>query len=486
MLGVIFVMISKFFKRIFAPKVSGDHSRGKLAQLTASTHGIHRNDVSSAAIKTCEGLHNAGFKGFLVGGCVRDAMLGKKPKDFDIATDATPEQVTKIFRRSRIIGRRFQIVHVMWGREVIEVTTFRGVQENAETDEHGRLLRDNLFGSMEDDARRRDFTVNALYYDPQADVLLDYHGGVADMKSKLLRVIGDPATRYREDPVRMLRSARFAAKLGFTIEPKSREPIAALAKLIQNIPPARLFDEMLKLLTSGHAMACLKQLRNEGLHHGLLPLLDIILEQPQGARFVEHALARTDERVRDDKSVSPSFLFACLLWPQVTTRWAAGRDKGEQSFAALMQAIDSVLDDQADELALQKRIVADIREIWTMQPRFERRQGATPYRLLEHLRFRSGYDFMLLRSDCNEIDAELAEWWTEFHVADDGSREDMIRSAPAAKKHPKPVVRQGAKPSPTGALALGPEQSSEQNIRPIVKRRRRRRGSNSGGDSVAE
>jgi poly(A) polymerase len=461
-------MIKKFFKRLFAPKVSGDHSRGKLQQLTASTHGIHRNDVSSAAIKTCEGLQSAGYKAYLVGGCVRDAMLGKKPKDFDIATNATPDQVTKIFRRSRVIGRRFQIVHVMWGREVIEVTTFRGMQENAETDEHGRVLRDNLFGSLEDDARRRDFTVNALYYDPQADILLDYHNGVKDLKSKTLRVIGDPASRYREDPVRMLRIARFAAKLGFTIEAKSREPIAGLGTLIQNIPPARLFDEMLKLLTSGHAMACLKQLRSEGLHKGLLPLLDIILEQPQGAKFVEHALAQTDTRIRQEKSISPSFLFACLLWPQVSQRWEQQLAKGEHSFAGLMRAIDSVLDDQADELAIQKRIVVDMREIWTMQPRFERRQGATPHRLLEHLRFRSGYDFMLLRSECGEVDIELAQWWTEFQAADNDSREDMIRNAPSAQ-------RQGNK---LGNNAGGP------------KRRRRRKpnggSSNTGSGAGAE
>jgi poly(A) polymerase len=461
-------MIKKFFKRLFAPKVSGDHSRGKLQQLTASTHGIHRNDVSSAAIKTCEGLQSAGYKAYLVGGCVRDAMLGKKPKDFDIATNATPDQVTKIFRRSRVIGRRFQIVHVMWGREVIEVTTFRGMQENAETDEHGRVLRDNLFGSLEDDARRRDFTVNALYYDPQADILLDYHNGVKDLKSKTLRVIGDPASRYREDPVRMLRIARFAAKLGFTIETKSREPIAGLGTLIQNIPPARLFDEMLKLLTSGHAMACLKQLRSEGLHKGLLPLLDIILEQPQGAKFVEHALAQTDNRIRQEKSISPSFLFACLLWPQVSQRWEQQLAKGEHSYAGLMRAIDSVLDDQADELAIQKRIVVDMREIWTMQPRFERRQGATPLRLLEHLRFRSGYDFMLLRSECGEVDIELAQWWTEFQAADNDSREDMIRNAPSAQ-------RQSNKP---GNNAGSP------------KRRRRRKpsggSSNTGSGAGAE
>ncbi len=425
-------MIKKFFKRFFSAKVSGNHTRSKQQQVIASTQGIHRQDMSSAALKTCEGLQSAGYKAYLVGGCVRDALLGKKPKDFDIATNATPEQVTRVFRRARIIGRRFQIVHVLWGRETIEVTTFRGAQENAETDEHGRVLRDNMFGSLEDDARRRDFSVNALYYDPIADLLLDFHDGLHDLKNKTLRVIGDPATRYREDPVRMLRSARFAAKLSFTLDPASREPIAQLGSLIQNIPPARLFDEMLKLLTSGQAMGCLKQLQNEGLHKGLLPLLDIIMEQADSARFVEHALAQTDERVHADKSVSPSFLFACLLWPQVKLRWQQKKDKGIHAFAALMEAIDSVIEDQSDKLAIQKRISVDMREIWTMQPRFERRTGATPYRLLEHLRFRSGYDFLLLRTECNELEPELAQWWTEFQAADDETRETMIRGVPKA------------------------------------------------------
>ena len=434
MFGAFCLVIKKFFKRLFAPKVSGEHARGSLNQLIASTHGIHKTDVSSAALKTCEGLHAAGFKAYLVGGCVRDALLGKTPKDFDIATDATPEQVTRVFRRARIIGRRFQIVHVTWGREIIEVTTFRGTQENAETDEHGRVLRDNAFGTIEDDARRRDFTVNALYYDPQADILLDYHKGVADLKAKVLRIIGDPESRYREDPVRMLRSARFAAKLGFTIEPKSREPIAALGPLLRNIPPARLFDEMLKLLTSGYAMACLKQLREEGLHHGMLPMLDMILEQQGGAHFIETALAHTDERVRQDKSVSPSFLFACLLWPQVRKRWDARVAKGEGRYPALMAAIDSVLEDQSDQLAIQKRIVADIYEIWGMQPRFERRSGGIPFRLVEHLRFRSGFDFLLLRCECSEADPELATWWTEFQSADAETREEMVKTAPAGPK----------------------------------------------------
>ena len=397
----------------------------------ASEQGLNRDDLPSSAQRTCEGLQNAGFKAFVVGGGVRDLLLRLKPKDFDVATNATPEQVTRIFRRSRMIGRRFQIVHVMFGRETIEVSTFRAVQNEAETDQHGRVLRDNVWGTLEEDAARRDFTVNALYYDPVADVLLDYHDGVADLRRKTLRMIGDPATRYREDPMRMLRSARFAAKLDFDIEEATRAPIRELAPLIHNVPPARLFDEMLKLLQSGHALRGLHQLRAEGLHHGLLPLLDVILEQPDGERFITAALTRTDQRVRAGKTISPGFLFATLLWQQVHLRWQAGIDAGEHSIPALLAGIDSVVEEQCDKLAIQKRIIADMREIWSLQPRFERRNRSA-IRLLEHLRFRAAYDFLMLRCESGEAPAELGEWWTRFIDADHDEREELMAQAPAA------------------------------------------------------
>ncbi|MCL4184982.1 MAG: polynucleotide adenylyltransferase PcnB, partial [Burkholderiaceae bacterium] len=270
-------MIKRLIDRILKRGSPRAAVRDRPKTYRGSEHGIRIEDVSSAAMRTCETLQKAGHKAYVVGGGVRDLMLGLAPKDFDVATDATPEQVRALFRRSRIIGRRFQIVHVIFGRETIEVSTFRAIQDVAETDEHGRVLRDNVWGTQAEDAARRDFTINALYYDPIGDTVLDYHNGVRDLERRTLRMIGDPTTRFREDPVRMLRVARFTGKLSFKVEPKTRKPIRELAELVHNVPAARLFDEMLKLLLSGHAMACLHELRREGLHHGLLPMLDLIL-----------------------------------------------------------------------------------------------------------------------------------------------------------------------------------------------------------------
>ncbi|MFP5406819.1 MAG: polynucleotide adenylyltransferase PcnB, partial [Gammaproteobacteria bacterium] len=316
--------------------------------------------------------------------------------------------------------------HVLFGREQIEVSTFRAIQEAAETDEHGRVLRDNVFGTQAEDAARRDFTINALYYDPVADLLLDYHDGVRDLKARTLRMIGDPVTRFREDPVRMLRVARFVAKLGFTIEPATQRPIAGLAPLIGNVPRARVFDEMLKLLTSGHAMDCLRVLRSEGLHHGLLPILDVILEQPDGESFVSVALARTDERIRENRPISPGFLLATLLWQPVAARWQAARDRGEHPIPALTDSIDAVLAEQGEQLAITRRLTGDMREIWMMQPRFERRVGRSPWQLVEHMRFRAGYDFLMLRCEAGEAPDELGRWWTQFQESGSAEREALI------------------------------------------------------------
>jgi poly(A) polymerase len=293
------------------------------------SHRVRRTQISRGALDVTRKLQQAGFKAFIVGGAVRDLLLGFQPKDFDLATDATPEQVKPLFRRAFIIGRRFRLVHVLSGPETIEVSTFRGRQEGDDTaDEHGRLLTDNVFGNQAQDAVRRDFTINALYFDPAAESVWDYVGGVADVKAKKLRLIGDPVTRYREDPVRMLRAVRLAAKLGLRIEKKTAAPIPSLAPLIQNVPPARLFDEMEKLLLSGHAVESLRSLRLHGLHHGVLPLMDVILEQPLGQRFIDLALASTDERVRVGKPVTPAFLFATLLWHEVLATWNAAKAKG--------------------------------------------------------------------------------------------------------------------------------------------------------------
>jgi poly(A) polymerase len=435
-------MITKLLKRLM-PK-GGFFARKPAVPQGPRTyrvdeHRIDRSRVSKNAIRVCETLSQAGFKAYIVGGAVRDLLLGITPKDFDVATDAPPEKITPLFRRARVIGRRFQIVHVMFGQDTIETSTFRALASpDQETDEHGRVLRDNVFGSQQDDATRRDFTVNALYYDPMHETVVDYHNGVPDLRAKLLRMIGDPTQRYREDPVRMLRVVRFAAKLQFTIDEATRAPVRNLAPLLENVPAARLFDEMLKLLTSGHALACLRQLRGEGLHHGVLPLLDVVLEQPLGERFVELALARTDERAAAGKTISPSFLFAALLWHQLLERWNQRKDAGEYPAPALYAAMDSVFDDQTEKLAIQRRFVADMREIWSMQPRFERR-NKTAHRLLQQPRFRAAYDFLLLRAEAGEIEAELAQWWTDFVDGDDEARDALIasadkRSEPAGKK----------------------------------------------------
>jgi poly(A) polymerase len=415
--------VQTLFKR--KPKKAREPKR-----IPAADHHINPALVPRSALRVCETLQKAGFRAYIVGGAVRDLLLGVAPKDFDVATDATPEQVKQHFRRAIIIGRRFRLVHVMFGQETIEVSTFRAlVNEDRLTDEHGRVLSDNAYGEQSDDAARRDFTINALYYDPTTGEVVDYHDGVKDVRAKRLRMIGDPEARYREDPVRMLRAVRFAAKLGFQIDEATREPIHRMGKLIENVPAARLFDEMLKLLMSGHAVACITRLRAEGLHHGLLPLLDVILEQPAGERFVMLALSRTDERVRAGKSISPGYLFATLLWHDVLVHWNARVARGEHRIPALEKAIDETLDAQTEKLAIQRRFVSDMREIWGLQPRFERRHGKAPLRLLEHIRFRAGYDFLMLRAAADEVPAAFADWWTRFPHADDDERERMIREA---------------------------------------------------------
>ncbi len=426
-------MIRKLLRRVFnkAPPAP------EPALIPVEKHGIRRESIPQGARQTITRLQEHGHAAYVVGGAVRDLLCGIAPKDFDIATDATPEQVRGLFRRSRIIGRRFRIVHVMAGGETMEVSTFRaGNGADAETDEHGRVLRDNVFGSAEEDAARRDFTVNALYYNPADETIIDYHHGVADLKQKTLRMIGDPRKRYREDPVRMLRAVRMAAKLGLAIDPAARAPIREMADLLENVPAARLFDEMLKLLFSGHAVGCLRQLREEGLHHGLLPLLDVIMEQPLGERFVWLSLASTDARVSAGKPTSPGFLFATLLWHEVLAAWEARKQSGEAPIPALHGAMDEVLDLQGDKLAITRRIAADIKEIWILQPRLENRAGRRPLRVIEQPRFKAGYDFLLLRVESGELDGEVAEWWRRFMNADTEARLDMLtpEKKPARRK----------------------------------------------------
>jgi poly(A) polymerase len=439
-------MIKRFIRRVFG--LASEH----IERVPRSRHGLSRDALSPAASKVCAVLRDGGFSAYVVGGAVRDLLLGIVPKDFDVATDARPEQVKPLFRRALIIGRRFRLVHVMIGADTVEVSTFRAADpDTAEKDEHGRVLRDNVFGTQAEDARRRDFTVNALYFDPATEEVVDFHGGLADLKKRVLRVIGEPTTRYREDPVRMLRAVRLAAKLGLTLAPATRQPIRELAPLMERVPPARVFDEMLKLLLSGHASACVRQLRDVGLHKGLLPLLDVILEQPLGERFVTLALAQTDERVLTNRPVSPAFLFAALLWHEVLAAWKAREARGERSLAALDTAMDEVLDTQCAKLAITRKLTATMREVWGMQPRFDLRSGQRPYRLVESPRFRMGYDFLALRAASGEVPAELEAWWRAFQAADAETRKAML--LPEAGPHKRRRRRRRKKPPAAPAAA---------------------------------
>ena len=414
-------------RRLLARLIPGRPSRDPKIY-RASDHPVRRDQIPRGARQVTDKLQDAGYRAFIVGGAVRDLLLGLAPKDFDIATDATPEQVKPLFRRAYIIGRRFRLVHVHAGAEVLEVSTFRAAQKGDDaTDEHGRLLSDNVYGAQFEDAVRRDFTINALYFDPTTEEIWDYVGGVVDVRARRLKLIGPPVTRFREDPVRMLRAIRLATKVGVAIDPKTAAPIPKLAGLMQNVPPARLFDEMQKLLLSGHAVETLKSLRTHGLSHGLLPLLDVIMEQPLGPKFIDAALAGTDTRVLAGKPVSPAFLFATLLWHDVNQAWEARKTEGERPIPALHAAMDAVLDKQAEQLSIPKRFVGIMKEIWALQPRFENRSGQRPFRLLETERVRAAYDFLALRCKSGEMPIELSQWWHAFQNAEGAMRADLLK-----------------------------------------------------------
>lgn len=432
------------------PSRKNNHNRDNAIIIPHKKHQINRDLLSNAAIKTIDGLQKAGFEAYIVGGAVRDLLLNRNPKDFDVTTDATPEEVNRIFRRSRIIGRRFRLVHVLFGDETIEVSTFRGhheAQGDAHTNESGRIIRDNVFGSLEDDATRRDFTANALYYDPTSQEVLDFHQGFADIQAGVLRMIGKPETRYAEDPVRMLRVVRLSAKLRLSIDPATKAPIAKMADLLQDVPPSRLFDEMLKLFLSGHATESVSSLREQHLHHGLLPMLDVVLKQPMGERFVMLALKNTDDRILSGKSANPSFLFATLLWHEVLTAWEKYKAEAPP-IPALHMAMSEVIASQAEKLAIHNRYTATMKEIWGLQPRFEQRAGKRPFGLLTHPRYRAGYDFLLLRCESGELPAELGEWWTAFATAEGEERAAMLQADNTPKKRRR---KSRKKPSSTTA-----------------------------------
>ncbi len=456
-------MIKKFIQKLMGRPSTGTASRkatfGRRQEIPVSEHGIDLQLLDDRAVNVVTTLQEAGFEAYVVGGAVRDLLVGRRPKDFDVATNATPEQVKGLFRRAFIIGRRFRIVHVIFGRgrdhEVIEVSTFRAFLDAADAeqvsgnertsrqalagvshavDASGRVLRDNVWGSQQEDAARRDFTINAMYYNPSNQMVIDYHHGLRDVKASVLRMIGDPPTRYREDPVRLLRVVRFGAKLGFEIAPATRKPMAEAAQWLSHVPLSRLFDEMFKLLQTGHAKASVAALQTYQLT-SVFPMLQAVLAFAEGTmqrRFIDLALADTDRRVAEGKPVAPSFLLACLLWHEVLQRWGVFKAGGEAPFPALQQAIDQVFDVRIGDISGRGKLAADMREIWQMQPRFERRSGHTPYTLIEQPRFRAGFDFLRLRADAGEIDADLATWWEDFSLGTDEEREALIQAAKPA------------------------------------------------------
>ena len=516
-------MIKKFIDKLLGKSTPGT-SRGKphfgkREEVPASVHGINPELVDRRAVDVVHTLKQAGFEAYIVGGAVRDLLLGLRPKDFDVATNATPEQVKGLFRRAFIIGKRFRIVHVVHGRgrehEVIEVSTFRAHMDNAAAgqvagnektskqqlagmqhavDASGRVLRDNVWGPQDEDATRRDFTVNAMYYDPERQVVVDYHKGIQDAKKKLLRMIGDPATRYREDPVRIIRAVRFAAKLGqlgFTLESKTAAPLVQSQQLLQEVPQSRMFDEMLKLLQTGHAIATIEQLKKLGMATGIYPLLDVVVERAE-TPFVRAALTDTDRRVGEGKPVAPSFLLACVLWEDVRKGWQDRLNRREHPFPALQDAIDDVFNQRIGDVSGRGKLAADMREIWVMQPRFEKRAGRVPESMVAQLRFRAGFDFMRLRADVGEVDEALADWWQQFSTADEAERHDLMEQAreeqKARTRAAQPVVRRvprAAPADPRGLTSEGgedvPPAGEEPSEEGAPKKRRRRRRKPGGG-----
>ena len=408
-------------------------------------HGISRKNISNGALRVLYRLHESGYKAFLVGGAVRDLLLGGHPKDFDVATDATPEQTRTLFRNSRLIGRRFRLAHVVFGREIVEVATFRGIGEVGDSDRHvvdGRIVRDNVYGSIEEDAIRRDFTINALYYDIADFSVRDYVGGIEDLRQRRMHLIGDPAQRYREDPVRMLRAARLAAKLDFSLSAETEAPIAELAPLLADAAPARLFDESLKLFLAGHGLESLRRLHHLGLLGQLFPATAAALAGPNSARFgrlLGYTFTSTDERIRNDMPVAPAFLFAARLWEPVRTMAEALEAGGTEAGVAWTVAVDKVLHQQASRVAIPKRFTIAMEEIWSLQSRFEQRQKKRVMRLLAHPRFRAAFDFLVLRSHEEPELKEQVAWWTHAQQLDAEHLAKQLAPAGVARAEGEPA-----------------------------------------------
>ncbi len=431
-------------------------------------HIISRRNISPNALKVLYRLNDAGFQAFLVGGGVRDLMLGGRPKDFDVSTDATPEQIRDLFRNSRIIGRRFKIVHIRYGREIIEVTTFRAhhAADNEISDdsprrsirhldsahsESGMILRDNVYGSINEDALRRDFTINALYYTTRGFAVLDFANGVDDLERRLVRIIGDPETRFREDPVRILRAIRFSAKLDFDIDSGTEQPLDDLAPLLDSISPARLFDESLKLLANGDAEVTYDLLRQYRAGEYLFGSTLAATSDPDApaSQLVILALRNTDNRLRAGKSITPAFLYAALLWPpyqQVVEKLSSGR---RMTQPILHEAASEVIADQIKRTAIPKRFTSMMREIWDLQQRLRPTSRKRVESLLEHPRFRAAYDFLLLREESGEQLGGLGQWWTDYQAADGSQKEKMLQELDKKPGDGKPKRRRRARSRPT-------------------------------------
>jgi len=402
-------------------------------------HGISRANISENALKVLYRLSKAGYEAYLVGGGVRDLLLGREPKDFDVATNASPEEVRKLFRNCRLIGRRFRLAHVHFGRDIIEVATFRAGHETSGdgvVSENGMLIRDNVYGSLEEDAWRRDFSVNALYYNIRDFSVVDYTGGMADLKAGRLRMIGDPHERFREDPVRMLRAVRFAAKLGFRIESECETAIRELGYLMEEVSNARLFDETLKLFLAGSAVDTYELLRHYRLFAHLFPETDDCLGEEENNfphTLLLHALENTDKRIAQGRPVTPAFLYAALLWEPVHRESRLFGERNMPSIQAMQLAGDAVIARQVKRVQLPKRFSLQSREIWEWQERLKRNNGKRALSMLEHPRFRAAYDFLLLRAQSGEEVQPLAEWWTEFQHSDEARRTNMLRSSGTGK-----------------------------------------------------
>ncbi|MEY4588360.1 MAG: hypothetical protein RL497_436 [Pseudomonadota bacterium] len=459
-------MLNRIIKFITGKKGSKGPVQFSVDQLRIDLSKVSRN-----AIKVVDMLQSAGYSAYIVGGGVRDLLLNLKPKDFDVATNATPEQVRQVFRSAMIIGRRFRIVHVRFGREIIEVTTFRAHHhdasntKDAKQSDHGLLLLDNVYGDIESDAFRRDFTVNALYLDPNTRQIIDFAEGIEDLKLRQLRIIGEAEARYREDPVRMLRAVRFAAKLGFALESGSEKPIPTLAPLLTHIPSARMFEEVLKLFLSGSATACLHLLRQYGLFYYLFPGTDDTLKthNPINEAIVERVALNTDKRIRSDQRVTPAFIFAAFLWLPLQEAIKKLVSQGQSPQDALQRAGSEVVSRQLTRTAIPKRFLIPLREIWALQWRLPKRDGAKAFLLLEHPRFRAAYDFLLLREEAGEELGGLGYWWTQFQTADAATREDMVKALDAPSKR-KPRKRRTKKraPSDNASDSFSPSQDDNE------------------------